>query len=222
MRNEIDYQRYSKIITQCLAEKCEIERELTRLYNDVKQIRLFQSNMFASLPSNIVSFIKHAEKTKNRSVLIDIKYVEVDDEGELHVSWVKQEVSKLKSAGFIDFKKISDFYTSINDVKNVFAQIELSSGRNLHKLKNWSEKLASRTNLINEINEVSRECFRFITIENLNLLLLVSTDDIDRRKVIQLINAYHEGCANDFDGYINNFESRIKKSIDNREFRLSQ
>lgn len=222
VKNEIDFQRYSKIINSCLVEQCEIETELTRLHNDVRQIRLFQSNMLASLPPNIVSFIRYAEKTKNRTISIDIKYVEVDDEGKSHVSWVKQDVGKLRSAGFIDLKKIGNFYTSINDINNVFTQISLSNERKLPKLKKWSEKLTSRTNLIKEVKKTSSECSGFIEIESLNLLLLISSDDTDRRKVIELINAYHNRCANNFEAYINNFESEIKKSIGNREFRLSQ
>ncbi|WP_323913278.1 hypothetical protein [Aeromonas veronii] len=221
VKNEIDFQHYSKVINDCLFIKPKIETELAELHNDVKQIRLFQWNMLAALPVNIASFIQHAEKTKNRTVSIDIKYVEVDDDGKEHVSWVKQEVSKLKSAGFIDLNKIKGFYTSINDIRNVFNQIELASEHNLPKLKAWSGKLTGRVNLIKEVNETVNECSGFITIENLNLLLLISSDDMDRKKVVDLINAYHGGCANDFKAYIKNFESKIKKSIGGREFRLS-
>lgn len=221
VRNEIDFQRYSKIINECLDHQDEIEEDMEDIYSDVKQIRQLQRNILACIPIEMVKFIRNAEKTKNRSVSIDIKYVEVDDEGKSHISWVAYEIGKLKSAGFIDLKKISDFYSNINDIKNIFSEIDLSNERRLSKIKKWSDKLSSRHNIIKDVNETKAECLSFISKDNLNLLLLISSNESDRRKVVDLINYFHDSHINNPNQYIEKYESDIKQAIGNREFRLS-
>ncbi|MBW3529267.1 hypothetical protein KO533_22270 [Shewanella sp. NKUCC05_KAH] len=222
IRNEIDFQRYKKFIDECVLKQSEIEHEMNVAHDMLKDVRRLKSNIQSILPDMVVNFILNAEKTKNRSVYIDIKYIEVDENKKEIISWVKKEIGKVKSASFFMFKEINDYYSGINDVRLVFSQIKNSNEYKLRQLKSWSEKLGSRGDIISGIENISMECSKFIGLDNLNLLLFMTSDKNDRSKILDLINNFHNGCATNAQQYIEYQELIIKQTIDGRDFRISR
>ncbi|EOG9063581.1 hypothetical protein ACLK5F_004403 [Vibrio fluvialis] len=224
INRELELIRYNGIIDKFLAQRADIEKEVDELHKSVKTIRLLQTNMLNSLPNEVSRFLEIAEKTKNYSVSIDIKYVETDKEtNKTYTSWVTQNIGNIKNAGFIDRKKIASYYEKLSGIKTAFTQIDSTSDKNLQKLKKWAETFSSLELLRKDITESITEYQSFITTDNLNLLLLTTTNRTSRKTIVELISVNNPSeTIKSPTQYVSEFEATIREEVGGREFRLSQ
>ncbi len=227
VNTELEFRRYNELIDDFLAQRVDIESALKMLHRDVVSLRSLQTNMLNNLPQEVSIFLKNAEKTKNRKVSIELKYEEFDQETKhTHVSWITKDMGNVKSASFIDLNKIADYYRRISDIENTFTHIDSTSERTertertLKKLKKWCEKLSSFEQLRNDVDESIKEYQAFIALDNLKLLLLITSTHSSRKAITGLIHANHYGEVSTPDKYITHFDEEIRKSNGGRSFRL--
>ncbi|EJB8414099.1 hypothetical protein [Vibrio navarrensis] len=221
VNTELEFRRYNEQIDDFLARRVEIESDLKKLHSNVVSLRSLQTNMLNNLPSEVCNFIKNAEKTKNRKVSIELKYEEFDEETKrTHVSWVTKDVGSVKSASFIDLKTIGDYYKKISGIENTFIHIDSTADRTLKKIKKWCEKLSGLEQLHNDVDESIKEYQAFIALDNLKLLLLITSTHSSRKAITGLIHANHYGEVSTPDKYITHFDEEIRKSNRGRSFRL--
>jgi hypothetical protein len=163
------------------------------------------------------------EKTGNRTVYIQIQYVEVDEEGKKNIEWIDQRIGNISGTPIWLYSNLGSIFSALKEIKNTLSEVELSRESGERKLKKWANTLSSLPNHASQIDELQREYELFSEFNNLTLLIFLVRDQKDQlmlSKVALEHNGINRPSNNDGRRLIKQLENQIRNNNGNRNFKV--
>lgn len=173
-------------------------------------------------PDNLYQVLLNMAKTRNRDVLIEVRYIEKDDDGRALHRWEPTVLGRVSSPGIFSSSTLSDAEMLIRAAEVTLIEAKPSPDAKLKQLEHWAISLESVERSEALLSEVQRELAAFNSPENLKLLCWLVRSDDDTLSVIaravEILNGASISAARALE-IRREWSSEIRQANSGRDFR---
>jgi hypothetical protein len=180
-----------------------------------------------SMPSSIERHLLNMMKTSVQDVHIELKWEQIDEDGNKEVRWIKTPLGKVQTCTFLDKSVVKELIEEINDIKRRFLEI-LSFDVNVQlgskKLGALVTKVESFNLLESKIDGMVDDFNRFIEFQNLRLLCYLPSRDDERLSIAEYILQFHGEILGQVTArkLLSSFDENIRKVHNCLDFRIAR
>jgi len=188
-----------------------------------KLIDAFRNRM----PSSIERHLLNMMKTSVQDALIELKWEQIDEDGNKEVRWIKTPLGKVQTCTFLDKSVVKELIKEINDIKSKFIEIislDVNAQLGSKKLGALVTKVESFNLLESKIDGMVDDFNRFIEVQNLRLLCYLPSRDDERLSIAEYILQYHATSVGQVTArkLLSTFDENIRKVHNCLDFRIAR
>lgn len=188
-----------------------------------KLIDAFRNRM----PSSIERHLLNMMKTSVQDTLIELKWEQIDEDGNKEVRWIKTPLGKVQTCTFLDKSVVKELIKEINDIKSKFIEIislDVNAQLGSKKLGALVTKVESFNLLESKIDGMVDDFNRFIEVQNLRLLCYLPSRDDERLSIAEYILQYHATSVGQVTArkLLSTFDENIRKVHNCLDFRIAR
>lgn len=222
IKKELNIKRYTDSINKIINNKSDFESSVNDSYKKAKALKVLSENLEKELHPAILVFLKNCEKTANRKIDIEVQYVEVDENNNKHVDWVRQTLGNVKRASFVEYKNIGDLFKRIKIIKETLMVVSGGLEVNELKLKKWNDALYSYVSVDSDVEMLLAEYHSFIEKSNLDLLCFVTPTQSIQYQHAELVLKFYANENMSPQKYVRELDFSVRNRFGNRNFRVAR
>ncbi len=179
------------------------------------------------MPSSIERHLLNMMKTSVQDALIELKWEQIDEDGNKEVRWIKTPLGKVQTCTFLDKSVVKELIKEINDIKSKFIEIislDVNAQLGSKKLGALVTKVESFNLLESKIDGMVDDFNRFIEVQNLRLLCYLPSRDDERLSIAEYILQYHATSVGQVTArkLLSTFDESIRKVHNCLDFRIAR
>ncbi|MGY3807864.1 hypothetical protein ACWNG8_12205 [Aeromonas veronii] len=179
------------------------------------------------IPNSIERHLLNMMKTSVQDVLIELKWEQIDEDGNKEVRWIKTPLGKVQTCTFLDKSVIKELIEEINDIKGKYIEIidlDVNAQLGNNKLGVLVTKVENFNLLENNIDGMVDDFKRFIEVQNLRLLCYLPSRDDERLSIAEYILQYYGTSIGQATArkLLSSFDENIRKVHNCLDFRIAR
>ncbi|BEJ49327.1 hypothetical protein Ri1_19260 [Aeromonas dhakensis] len=179
------------------------------------------------IPNSIERHLLNMIKTSVQDVLIELKWEQIDEDGNKEVRWIKTLLGKVQTCTFLDKSVIKELIEEINDIKRKYIEIidfDVNAQLGNNKLDVLVKKVENFNLLESNIDGMVDDFKCFIEVQNLRLLCYLPSRDDERLSIAEYISQYHATSIGQVTArkLLSSFDENIRKVHNCLDFRIAR
>lgn len=180
-----------------------------------------------SMPSTMERYLLNMMKTSVQDVLIELKWEQVDEDGNKEVRWIKTPLGKVQTCNFLDKGVVKELIEGVNDIKSKFFEVinlDVNAQLGSKKLGALVTKVESFNSLERTIDVMVDDFHRFSEFHNLKLLCYIPSRDDERLSMAEYISQFHGASIGQMTAkkLLSSFDESIRKEHNCLDFRVAR
>lgn len=193
-KRRLDFENDLARLHEYVADRGGLIARAQCILSTLRDIRAAVRELEQKLPSNVVSFLKERAKTGNGQVAVEVRYVEVDENGRQHSTWQWQTVGNLLGMAIWQQGNLAAISDKAKDIEAAASQAEPLHSAGDRKVRSWLKVLDELPAVEHQVLELQRHFETFTSFENLCLLIFLPRDENKQVEVTEVAFTAGQGA----------------------------
>lgn len=186
IKQEMAYLEAIERLGNYLNDREALASRIREMLTHFRQFKAAVRDLENRLPPQVITFLKERAKTGQAQVEVELRYVEMDEQGKEKVSWHPQTIGMQQGLGIWLDMSHDVVSTSAKEIDAVAKAATLQRGINLRKLQGWLKVLDELANVEEQVEELHRQLQVFTSFSNLCLLIFLLRDESKQVQLAEL------------------------------------
>lgn len=176
-KRRLDFENDLARLHEYVADRESLIARPQRILSTLRNIRAAVRGLEQRLPANVTGFLMERAKTGNGQVEVEVRYVEVDEEGKQHSTWQRQTVGTLLGLAIWQQGNLAAIRENAKGIEAAARQAEPLYSAGARKVRGWLKVLDELPAVERQVTELQRHFDTFASFENLCLLMFVPLNE---------------------------------------------
>jgi hypothetical protein len=225
MQREIRISERLAFLEEKLADRAGFAAAVDGQIDRLRVLRAKMEKLMAGLGSQLRQTLKGMEKTGNRAVYVQVRYVEVDENGKERSEWLDHAIGTVMGTSVCRSENLTSAFSSLKELKLALPIIHPSPEAGERKLKQWMDLVGTLPALQARVERLYSDYLALTRPKVLSLLVFLTTSVETQLQIAKTV-LEHSGTLSPSNNaarkYLSELTNSVGTSIGSRDFRTRQ